>query len=143
MPTLEERVAALEAQMTAIENNKYQMSYSGPDMESLLDFLSARKIVVGTGAATVSSDTKNFEYITDVDYANYARRPVALVKLGFVSETATSSWKEVKPSIMYQKNVYKDKDSGKIAFYFQTYEVPNPHTGGVFVFKYIIMEATE
>lgn len=141
MPTLEERVAALEAQMTAIENNKYQMSYSGPDMEALLDFLSARKIVAGTGAATVSSDTKNFEYRTNVDYADYASRPVALVKLGFVSETATSSWKEVKPSIMYQQNVYND--SGKIAFSFQTYEVPNPHTGGVFVFQYIIMEETE
>lgn len=141
MPTLEERVAALEAQMTAIENNKYQMSYSGPDMESLLDFLSARKIVAGTGAATVSSDTKNFKFITDVDYADYASRPVALVKLGFVSETAMSSWKEVKPSIMYQQNVYND--SGKIAFHFQTYEVPNPHTGGAFVFQYIIMEETE
>ena len=90
MPTLEERVAALEAQMAAIENNKYQMSYSGPDMEALLDFLSARKIEAGHIAATVGSSGKSFTAKTTINYDDYAGRPVVFAKLGYVTEGSTT-----------------------------------------------------
>ena len=38
-PTLEERVAALEAQMAALTGDTYRMDYSGEVMEATLDFV--------------------------------------------------------------------------------------------------------
>jgi hypothetical protein len=141
MPTLEERVAALEAQLATIEHDKYQTSYSGQGIDSVLDFINERKIVVGHAVATVSNNSKVFEASTNVDYDSYSSRPLVFVQLGFIGYDTANTFREVKPSIMYLKNVIRNS-SGKIAFYFQTYEAPNPSTGGFFSFQYIIMEKT-
>lgn len=141
-PTLEERVAALEAQLATIEHDKYQTSYSGQGIDSVLDFINERKIVAGHAVATVSNNSTVFEASTNVDYDSYSHRPVVFVKLGFIGYGTSNTVREVKPSIMYLKNVIRNS-SGKIAFYFQTYETPNPSTDGFFVFDYIIMERTE
>ena len=69
MPTLEERVAALEAQMATIENTKYEMSYSGESLEATLDFVNERNLRSGRELATlVSSQSGTNVYRAGLDF---------------------------------------------------------------------------
>lgn len=139
MPTIEERVEALEAQMALIENTKYEMNYSGPEIETLLDFVKDRKIIAGHKSATISTDKKTFTAAIDYNYDDYINRPVALVKLGYVTEGSTVNLREF-PSLI--TNISVTRSGGKIYFIANTSQAPTSDTSAVYIFTYIIMEAT-
>lgn len=94
-PTLEERVAALEAQMTAIENTKYQMSYSGEELESTLDFVNDRKIYAGRSSASYVAGNNSYFVTTDLKVADYAHMPVIFACLFTVPSEGTTRIVEV------------------------------------------------
>lgn len=126
--TLEERVAALEAEMEALTENSYQMSYSGEQMESILNFVEARKIAAGRVTAAVNSNY--YTAITDVNYDDYNTRPVCFVDLCYSSGNS-----EVRRSV----NITVENSNGKIAFRAYCTDLPSSATKW---FRYIIMEKT-
>lgn len=74
--TLEERVAALEAQMAAIENNKYLMSYSGVEMEATLDFVNDRKIYAGRMSAAYTAGNNSYYITSNLKVKGYDHMPL-------------------------------------------------------------------
>ena len=88
--TLEERVAALEAQMAAIENNKYLMSYSGVEMEATLDFVNDRKIYAGRMSAAYTAGSNSYYIISNLKVKNYDHMPLIYACLFTVPTEATT-----------------------------------------------------
>lgn len=89
-PTLEERVAALEAQMAAIENNKYLMSYSGVEMEATLDFVKDRKIYAGRASASYTATGNSYYIVTNLKVSDYDYYPLIYACLFTVPSTGTT-----------------------------------------------------
>lgn len=88
--TLEERVAALEAQMAAIENNKYLMSYSGVEMEATLDFVNDRKIYAGRSSAAYTAGNNSYYIVSNLKVSDYDHMPLIYACLFTVpTETTT------------------------------------------------------
>ena len=110
MPTLEERVAALEDQMAAIENGKYQMSYSGEELEATLDFVSERRLKSGRELATsVSGAPGTYWAITDIPSNYYTKAPTFAIQLIYRLRSTGNEYIVPITSAHWAKESYKYK----------------------------------
>ena len=103
--TLEERVAALEAQMAAIENNKYLMSYSGVEMEATLDFVNDRKIYAGRMSAAYTAGN-SYYIISNLKVKDYDHMPLIFACLFTVSSGGTTRIVETRKIEITEAGAY-------------------------------------
>lgn len=143
MPTLEERVAALEAWQLQIENTKYEMTYSGQDLEGMLDFVNERKLVSGRKEVEPQSSTGDLKIFTvtlDAKYSDYTYRPIIEFELEWY--TSTNVINKVKPEKVLTKATAVG-GTGKIMLTFVTNGLPTPASSVTYAISYVIMEGTD
>lgn len=127
--TLEERVEALETQLAELTGSMYQMIYSGEQLESILDFVEARKLKAGRATASVTSNF--YRATTDINYNDYNARPVCFAELCYL----LSGNETRKPVGVTVRN-----NNGKIEFVAYCTNIPTNATSTWF--RYIVMERT-
>jgi len=127
--TLEERVAALEETVS----QKYSLAFSGEEIDTLLTFVSERKIRAGRTTAQKLSDTI-YEAVTDIDYDAYSVRPVCLA--AFCYSDNYNNEVELPTTGVTVRN-----SSGKVTFNIALPRIP-PTSARTLWVKYIIMERT-
>lgn len=143
MPTLEERVAALEAWQRQIENTKYEMTYSGQDLEGTLDFVNERKLVSGRKEVEPIVSTGNMKIFTvtlDAKYSDYTYRPIIEFELEWYASTYAIN--KVKPEKVLTKATSAD-GTGKIMLRFVTDGLPSSTSSVTYAISYVIMEGTD
>jgi hypothetical protein len=143
MPTLEERVAALEAWQLQIENTKYEMTYSGQDLEGALDFVNERKLVSGRKEVEPQSSSGNlkiFAVTLDTKYSDYTYRPIIEFELEWYLSGGAIN--KVKPEKVLTKST-TEGGLGRINLTFVIDGLPTTSSSATYAISYVIMEGTD